>query len=104
MSSDLAPRLQKSLGDAFTLERELGGGGMARVFLAQDRALERRVVVKVLDLEGAVDASAERFRREVKVIAQLQHPHIVPVLTAGGDGTLLWYVMPYVAGESLRAR
>jgi TolB-like protein len=104
MSNDLAPRLQKSLGEAFTLERELGGGGMARVFLAQDRALERRVVVKVLDLEGAVDASAERFRREVKVIAQLQHPHIVPVLTAGGDGTLLWYVMPYVAGESLRAR
>ena len=104
MADDLAPRLQGSLGEAFTLERELGGGGMARVFLAQDRALERRVVVKVLDLEGAVDASAERFRREVKVIAQLQHPHIVPVLTAGGDGTLLWYVMPYVAGESLRAR
>ena len=104
MSDDLAPRLQRSLGDAFTLERELGGGGMARVWLANDRALDRKVVVKVLDLEGAVAASTERFRREIKLIAQLQHPHIVPVLTAGGDDTLLWYAMPYVAGESLRAR
>ncbi len=104
MADDLAPRLQRSLGDAFTLERELGGGGMSRVFLARDQALERQVVIKVLDLEGAVAASTERFRREVKVIAQLQHPHIVPVLTAGGDDTLLWYAMPYVKGESLRAR
>ena len=104
MQDDLTPRLQRSLGDAFTIERELGGGGMSRVFLATDRALDRRVVVKVLDLEGTVAASAERFRREIKLIAQLQHPHIVPVLTAGGDDTLLWYVMPYVAGESLRAR
>jgi hypothetical protein len=101
---DLAARLQRSLADTFTIERELGGGGMARVFLAHERALARRVVVKVLDLEGAVAASAERFRREVQVIAKLQHPHIVPVLTAGGDDTLLWYVMPYVSGESLRAR
>ena len=104
MTDDLRPRLQRSLGDAFVIERELGGGGMARVFLAEERALGRRVVVKVLDLEGAVAASAERFRREVQVIARLQHPHIVPVLTAGGDDTLLWYVMPYVSGESLRAR
>ena len=77
---------------------------MSRVFLARDQALDRQVVVKALDLEGSASASAERFRREVRVIAKLQHPHIVPVLTAGGDGTLLWYVMPYVAGESLRAR
>lgn len=77
---------------------------MSRVFLATERALERQVVIKVLDLEGAVDASAERFRREIKVVAQLQHPHIVPILTAGGDGTLLWYAMPFVRGESLRAR
>ncbi len=104
MPDDLSLRLQRSLGDAFVLERELGGGGMSRVFLANERSLDRRVVVKVLDLEGAVAASAERFRREVKVIAKLQHPHIVPVLAAGGDDTLLWYVMPYVTGESLRAR
>jgi serine/threonine-protein kinase len=104
MTDDLGPRLQRSLGDAFAIERELGGGGMARVYLARDAALDRHVVIKVLDLEGAVAASAERFRREIKLIAQLQHPHIVPVLTAGGDDTLLWYAMPYVAGESLRAR
>lgn len=71
MVDDLGPRLQRSLGDAFTLERELGGGGTARVYLASDAALDRRVVVKVLDLEGAVAASDERFRREVKVIAKL---------------------------------
>ncbi len=104
MTGDLTARLQQSLGDGFPIERELGGGGMSRVFLATERALERRIVVKVLDLEGAVEASAERFRREVKVIAQLQHPHVVPVLSAGGDGTLLWYAMPFVSGESLRAR
>ncbi|MEX2180780.1 MAG: serine/threonine-protein kinase [Gemmatimonadaceae bacterium] len=104
MPDDLGPRLQRSLGDAFAIERELGGGGMARVYLARDAALDRRVVIKVLDLEGAIAASGERFRREIKLIAQLQHPHIVPVLTAGGDDTLLWYAMPYVAGESLRAR
>ncbi len=104
MPDDLLPRLQRSLGDAFKIERELGGGGMARVFLSTETALERQIVVKVLDLEGAVAASAERFRREVKVIAQLQHPHVVPVLSAGGDDTLLWYAMPFVSGESLRAR
>ncbi len=105
MNDNLAARLQASLGGAFVLERELGGGGMARVFLARDATLDRSVVVKVLDLEGGSAAeSAERFRREVKVIARLQHPHIVPVLTAGGEGSLLWYAMPFVAGESLRAR
>jgi TolB-like protein len=101
---DVTPRLQRSLGDAFTIERELGGGGMARVFLARDQALDRQVVVKALDLEASAAASGERFRREVRMIAKLQHPHIVPMLTAGGDDSLLWYAMPYVAGESLRAR
>src|SRR5215218_5680391 len=99
----LARRLQASLGDAFTLERELGGGAMSRVFVARERALERQVVIKTLDLEAS-SASAERFRREVRLIAKLQHPHVVPLLTAGGDDTLLWYAMPFVAGESLRAR
>lgn len=101
---DLTPRLQRAVGDTFRIERELGGGGMSRVFLAQDPALDRTVVIKVLDLEGAVGASVERFRREIRVVAGLQHPHIVPILTAGGDATLLWYAMPFISGESLRAR
>ena len=103
-TGDLRERLQRSLGDAIALERELGGGGMARVFLGTERALDRQIVVKTLDLEVAIASGAERFRREIKVVAQLQHPHIVPVFTAGGDDTLLWYTMPYVSGESLRAR
>ena len=103
-SGDLPERLQRSLGGAIALERELGGGGMARVFLATERALDRRIVVKALDLQVAISSGAERFRREIKVVAQLQHPHIVPVFAAGGDDTLLWYTMPYVSGESLRAR
>ena len=69
-------------------QAERRGGGMARVFLGSERALDRRIVVKVLDLESAVSASAERFRREIKLVAQLQHPHIVPVFTAGGDDGL----------------
>ena len=101
---DIQTRLQRSLSDSLVIERELGGGGMARVFLATERALDRRLVVKALDLEQSVAAGAERFRREIKVVAQLQHPHIVPVFAAGGDDTLLWYTMPYVSGESLRAR
>ena len=101
---DLRSRLQALLGDHIAIERELGGGGMARVFLATEEALDRRIVVKALDLEMAVAAGADRFRREIKVVAALQHPHIVPVFSAGGDDTLLWYTMPYVSGESLRAR
>ncbi|HEX6317102.1 MAG TPA: serine/threonine-protein kinase [Gemmatimonadaceae bacterium] len=103
-SDDLRERLDRLLGEGVLIERELGGGGMARVFLATERALDRRIVVKTLDLEGAIAASADRFRREIRLVAQLQHPHIVPVFAAGGDETLLWYTMPYVSGESLRAR
>lgn len=104
MNDDLRARLDLTLGAAFRVERELGGGGMSRVFLARDAALDRQVVVKVLDLQNAIASSAERFRLEIRTIAMLQHPHIVPVLTAGGDDTLLWYAMPFVSGESLRAR
>ena len=103
-NADLRTRLQRSLGESIVIDRELGGGGMARVFLATETALERRIVVKALDMENSVAAGAERFRREIRVVAQLQHPHIVPVFAAGGDDTLLWYTMPYVSGESLRAR
>jgi eukaryotic-like serine/threonine-protein kinase len=85
---ELQDKLQSAL-PAYTLERELGGGGMSRVFLAHDRELNRRVVVKVLPPDLAVEMSAERFRREIQVAAQLQHPHIVPVLTAGTHGDVL---------------
>src|SRR5687768_1633779 len=101
----LRDRLQASLGAAYTLERELGGGGMARVFVATDPALGRQVVVKVLSPETAEGMSAERFTREIRLAAALQDPHIVPVLTAGQtDDGLPYYTMPFVTGESLRAR
>ncbi len=97
--------LQQALPDTLLLQRELGGGGMSRVFLARDEALGREVVVKVLSPELAAGLSAERFTREIKLAASLQEPHIVPMLTAGAtaDG-LPWFTMPFVAGESLRAR
>jgi serine/threonine protein kinase len=95
--------LQEALGANYQLERELAGGGMSRVFVAVDRQLGRKVVVKVLPPELAAGVNRERFRREIQVAAQLQHPHIVPLLSAGEQGDLLWYTMPYIEGESLRA-
>src|SRR5438094_4319514 len=80
---DVLARLQSALGDAYRIEKELGGGGMSRVFLAQERELERQVVVKVLPPEMAAGLNAERFRREIQLAASLQHPHIVPLLAAG---------------------
>ena len=104
MSDNLLDQVQASLGDSVTLERELGGGGMSRVFVGEERELGRRIVVKVLppEMSGAVDA--ERFRRETTLAATLQHPLIVPVLWSGRQGDLLYYTMPFVAGETLRAR
>ncbi len=104
MSIALQEQLQATLGGAYTLERELGGGGMARVFVAQEIALGRCVVVKVLAPELAAGLSAERFAREVRLAARLQHPNIVPLLTAGERDGLAYYTMPFVEGESLRAR
>ena len=102
---ELRDRLQASLGDAYMLERELGGGGMARVFVATDRTLGRQVVVKVLSPQTAEGMSAERFTREIRLAAALQDPRIVPVLTAGQtDDGLPYFTMPFVTGESLRAR
>src|SRR6266567_9567618 len=102
--AELRDRLQTALGDTYRIERELGGGGMSRVFLAQEVRLGRQVVVKVLPPEMAAGVSAERFERQVALRSALQHPHIVPLLTAGSQGDLLYYVMPHIAGESLRAR
>ncbi|HQR18607.1 MAG TPA: serine/threonine-protein kinase, partial [Gemmatimonadales bacterium] len=96
--------LQAVLGGAFTLEAELTGGGMSTVYRARDNALQRSVVVKVLPPELAATVSVERFKREILVSAALQHPHIVPVLTAGEVDGLPFYVMPFIDGESLRAR
>ncbi len=95
-------RVQQALTADFLIERELGGGGMSRVFLATERALERRVVIKVLPPELAAGVNVERFRREIQLAAQLQHPLIVPLLAAGEDGGLLWFSMPYIEGDSLR--
>src|SRR2546423_8619250 len=100
---DLREQLQQTLGDAYRVERELGGGGMSRVFVARETALDRAVVVKVLHPEMAAAVNIERFRREIRVSAQLQHPHIVPVLTAGQPAGLPYFTLPYVEGETLRA-
>ena len=102
--ADLREDLQRALGNAYTIERELGGGGMSIVFVAADNALGRTVVVKVLPPDLAASVSVERFKREIMLSASLQHPHIVPVLSAGQTETLPYFVMPYVEGESLRAR
>jgi tRNA A-37 threonylcarbamoyl transferase component Bud32 len=102
--TDLRNQLQQSLGEAYRLERELGGGGMSRVFLAVETALGRQVVVKVLLPELAASVSVDRFRREIQLAAQLSHPHIVPLLAAGDAAGLPWFTMPYVTGESLRSR
>ncbi len=96
-------RLKEALSDAYTIERELGGGGMSRVFVAIDRSLGRKIVVKVLSPELIADVNRGRFQREIKVAAQLQHPHIVPLLSAGEHEDLVWYTMPFIAGESLRS-
>jgi len=103
VTDDLINRLQTALGDGYLIERELGGAGMSRVFAATEQALQRRVVVKVLPPDLAAGVNHERFRREIQVAAQLQHPHIVPLLAAGESGGLLWFTMPFIEGESLRA-
>jgi tRNA A-37 threonylcarbamoyl transferase component Bud32 len=101
--SDLRSLIQRALAGDYVVERELSGG-MSRVFVAKERALGRRVVIKVLPPNMAENAVAQRFAREVQLAARLQHPNIVPVLSAGVvDGVLPYYTMPYVAGESLRA-
>src|SRR5512146_1028758 len=101
---ELREQLQLALGDAYTLERELGGGGMSRVFVANENALGRKVVVKVLPPEMTQGVSVERFKREIQLAAQLQHPHIVPVHASGETGGLPFYTMPLVDGASLRSR
>ncbi|MBP7620844.1 MAG: protein kinase, partial [Gemmatimonadales bacterium] len=100
----LRAKLENALAGQYTFERELGGGGMSRTYLVREDALNRRVVVKVLAPELLAGISVERFRREVLLAAQLQHPHVVPVLTAGDTDGVPWFTMPYVDGDSLRHR
>jgi tetratricopeptide (TPR) repeat protein/TolB-like protein len=104
MEHDLQQRLQAALGGTYRVLKELGGGGMSRVFLAEETRLGRQVVVKVLPPETGAAVNVERFEREIQLAARLQHPHIVPLLTAAASGDLLYYIMPYISGESLRAK
>ena len=100
----IIPRLQTTLPDYYRVEREAGRGGMATVFLAQDEKHGRQVALKVLHPELAATLGPERFLREIRVAARLSHPHIVPLHDSGKAGELLYYVMPFVEGESLRQR
>ena len=102
--SDLREQLQFALGTTYTLERELGGGGMSRVFVADETALGRQVVIKVIAAGLLEGVSTERFAREVKLAARLQHANIVPLHSAGVAAGLPFYTMPFVRGETLRAR
>jgi eukaryotic-like serine/threonine-protein kinase len=101
---DLLDSLREALADRYAVERELGRGGMATVFLAEDRKHGRPVAIKVLHSELAAALGAERFLREIEIAARLQHPHILPLYDSGTAAGFLYYVMPYVEGESLRDR
>ncbi len=100
--SDLAEQLNAALAGRYRIEREVGRGGMAAVFLAEDLKHHRPVAIKVLHPELTVLLGPDRFLREIEIAARLQHPHILPLLDSGEARGLLYYVMPYVAGESLR--
>ena len=101
---ELREQIQSALGSAYGVERELGGGGMSRVFVATETALGRRIVVKILPPDAMGALSIDRFKREIRLAATLQHPHIVPLLAAGDIDGLPYYTMPFVKGESLRER
>jgi tetratricopeptide (TPR) repeat protein len=104
VTSHIRDQLQATLGTAYTLDRELGGGGMSRVFVAEETSLRRKVVVKLLSPELAQGISVERFEREIQTAAALQQANIVPVLASGESNGLPYYTMPFVEGESLRHR
>src|SRR6476620_12700136 len=97
-------RLRGVLAQTYTIDRELGAGGMATVYLAQDVRHERPVALKVFRPEVGASFGAERFAREIKLLARLRHPFILPLLDSGETAGALYFVMPYIDGESLRAR
>ncbi|HUQ84392.1 MAG TPA: protein kinase, partial [Gemmatimonadaceae bacterium] len=100
--TELLDQLRSALGDAYDIERELGGGGMSHVFLATERRLDRQVVIKLLPPDLAGGVSLDRFHREIQLVAKLQNPHIVPVITAGEANGVPFFTMPFVEGRSLR--
>ena len=102
--ADPIPRLNAALEGRYTIERELGEGGMAKVYLADDLKHNRKVALKVLKPELAAVVGAERFLAEIQVTANLQHPHILPLFDSGEADSFLFYVMPYVEGETLAER
>ena len=104
MTADLRGRLQAALAERYTLDRELGRGGMATVYLAHDLRHDRPVALKVLHAELAHALGPERFQREIRIAARLQHPHILSVYDSGENAGQLWFTMPYVRGETLRER
>ena len=97
-------RLTAALADRYRIERELGAGGMATVYLAEDIRHRRKVAIKVLRPELTASLGPDRFLREIEVAARLTHPHILPLHDSGAVDGFLYYVMPYVDGESLRTR
>ncbi|MCU0634066.1 MAG: protein kinase [Gemmatimonadaceae bacterium] len=103
-AGSLPPTLVAAFADRYTLERELGRGGMATVYLARDLRHDRRVAIKLLAPEVAAGLGVERFQAEIRVTAALQHPHLLPLFDSGAVGNELFYVMPYVQGETLRER
>src|SRR5262245_20317 len=102
--AELPDQLARALSDRYRLDRELGRGGMATVYLAHDLKHDRPVALKVLHQELAAVVGPERFQREIRLAARLQHPHILTVLDSGENAERLWFTMPYVEGESLRDR
>jgi len=102
--TDILDRLRAALADRYTIDHEIGRGGMATVYLAHDVRHDRKVAVKVLRPELAAVLGAERFLNEIKVTANLQHPHILPLHDSGEADSFVYYVMPYVEGETLRDR
>jgi len=96
-------QVKDTLGRTYTIERELGGGGMSRAFVAIHRATARKVVIKLLSRELIAELDRVRFRLEMQAAAQLKHPHIVPILSADGRKDFVWYTMPFIAGQSLRS-
>jgi serine/threonine-protein kinase len=101
---DVVGQLNAALTGRYSVEREIGRGGMATVYLARDVRHSRPVAVKVLHPELAISLGTDRFLREIQIAARLQHSHIVPLYDSGRAGDFLFYVMPYIEGESLRQR
>src|SRR4051812_49259661 len=100
--SETTERLRAALRDTYAVERQIGQGGMATVYLAEDVKHQRKVAIKVLRPELTASLGTDRFLREIALAAQLQHPHIVPLYDSGSADGFLYYVMPFVEGESLR--